>query len=641
MRAVLLLVLALAAQQAPVFRTGVDYVAVDVVVTDGNDVPVTDLKKEEFEIVDRGKPQVISDFEYVSIPVATRTVDLKAPRPPEPDVGTNIPPTPSSRQFVMIVDDLHMLEAHIVPIKKVMTDFLAALSPDDEVAIVFAGRSDLSQNFTRDLGRMLRTVDRVRDAMGFGQTVLVGRDTRSVGQAQTAARALAFSLKNVATSLAESSHPRRAIVLVSAGTPIDPEPDPRAIEEAAASRLIRDELDDAYAAARRSNVPIYTLDPRGGVTPEEAVRGGPPDNYEIRAEIARRVRIQQGRLAEIAVNTGGRAFTNASDLTRAVREIVRENGSYYVLGFSPDPPARDGKFHDIDVKVKRPGLRVRSRYGYLAAAPAASTAAESTKPALDSAMSAGVNVSGLSLQAIVSPLAPVAAGMRSAVTIEVTYPVPEGTRRISDDLRIRIMALDEEGKVKASVEQNRAFTGTAPDNQASVTFLIDDAMDLPSQALTLRIGVASRVLGKTGTVQLPVEVPKAEGRLAISGLALTSEDQPPIGAMSKELIADLVPFQPVLTRTFALSDTVRVFSRLFWESRDASADVTVEIGNARTGVTKTLTVTGAVISGNRRQGDIDASLRFPDLAPGNHVLRVTAKIGNGQTAVKELPIQIR
>lgn len=615
------------------FRTGVDYVSVDVVVTDGNDVPVTDLKKEDFEIVVRGAPQTISEFEYVSVPVGTRTVDLKAPRAPEPDVASNIPPTPSSRQFVMIVDDLHMLEAHIVSTKKVMTDFIAALSPDDEVAIVFAGRSDLSQNFTRDVGRLLRTVDRVRDAMGFGQNVLFGKQTLS------AARALAFSLKNVATSLADSSHPRRAIVLVSAGTPIDPEPDPRLVEETAASRLIRDELDDAFATARRAGVPVYTVDPRGGVTPEEAIRGGPPDNYEARAEIARRVRIQQGRLAEIAVNTGGRAFTNSSDLTRAVREIVRENGSYYILGFSPAPPVRDGKFHDIDVKVKRPGLRVRSRYGYVA--PAAEAAAsESTKPAMDAAMSAGVNVSGLSLQAIVSPLAPAAGGMRSAVTIEVTYPVPESTRRISDDLRIRIMALDDEGKVKASVEQNRAFTGMAPDNQASVTFLIDDAMDLPSQALTLRIGVASRVLARTGTVQLPVEVPKADGRLAISGLAVTSEDQPPIGVMSKELIAELVPFQPVLTRAFAVSDEVRVFGRLFWDSRDTSADVTAEIGNARRSVTRSLTVAGAAVSGSH-QGELDARLPLAELAPGSYVLRVTAKIANGQTAARELPIQIR
>ena len=258
-------------------------------------------------------------------------------------------------------------------------------------------------------------------------------------------------------------------------------------------------------------------------------------------------------------------------------------------------------------------------------------------------MSAGVNVSGLSLQAIVSPLAPSANGMRSAVTIEVTYPAPaEGTRRISDDLRIRILALDVEGKVKTSVEQNRSFTGTAPDNQAAVKFLIDDAMDLPAQPLTLRIGVASRALGKTGTVQLPVYVPRTDGRLAIGGLALTSDDQPPMGAMSKELIADLVPFQPVLTRSFALSDTIRVFGRLFWDSREESVAVTVAIASGRREVqSPSLALPGKVLSANRRQADLDTTLRPAELAPGNYVLRVNATLANGQTALKEIPITLR
>jgi hypothetical protein len=139
---------------------------------------------------------------------------------------------------------------------------------------------------------------------------------------------MSMVLKNVATSLAGSGHSRRAIVFVSGGTSIDPFPPPRNIGELFAARLLRDELDAAYETARRADVPIYTLDPRGQVVPETAVRGWGPSTFEQRAEIQRRIGIQQDRLSEIAINTGGRAFTNQSDLTRAVREIVRDNGSY-------------------------------------------------------------------------------------------------------------------------------------------------------------------------------------------------------------------------------------------------------------------------------------------------------------------------
>ena len=111
--------------------------------------------------------------------------------------------------------------------------------------------------------------------------------------------------------------------------------------------------------------------------------------------------------------------------------------------------------------------------------------------------------------------------------------------------------------------------------------------------------------------------------------------------MSKELIAEIVPFQPVLTRSFALSDAVRVFGRLFWDSRETSANVTVEIGNARRSVTRSLPVTGAATSGTRYQGEFDVRLPLAELAPGDYVLRVSAKIASGPTAVKELPIQIR
>jgi VWFA-related protein len=644
---ILALAVALAAvQQAPVFKTGVDYVSVDVIVTDRNDVPVTDLTKEDFEIIDRGKPQVITSFEYVDMPVATRTVDLKAPRPPEPDVATNLPSSADSRLFVMVIDDLHIVESEIVGVKKIMTDFIAALSPDDEVAVVYVGRSDLSQNFTKDVGRLLRAVDKVRDALGFGLDALAHTPTPEPQPTKTAlnyARSAAQVLKNVATSLAGSGHSRRAIVFVSSGTTLDPRLKTNPVElKLVPIELLHDDLEAAYEAARRGNVPIYTLDPRGQVLPDDAVRGGMSGvaSLDVRSRIRENIKRQQDNLAEIAINTGGRAFLNHSDLTRAVREIVRDNGSYYLLGFYPNPSDRDGKFHEIDVKVKRPGLRVRPRAGYVAPKPAPETS--DTKPAMDAAISAGVNVSGLSLQAIVSPLAPVAAGMRSAVTIEVTYPVPESSRRISDDLRIRVIALDPDGKVKTSVEQNRAFTGMAPDGQAVVKFVIDDAVDLPSQGLTLRIGVASRALGKTGTVQLPIEVPRADGRLAISGLALTSDDQPPIGVMSKELIADLVPFQPVLTRSFAISDTIRVFGRLFWEGRDESAAVTVALAGARRELqAPPLTLAGVVTAGNRRQAELDTTLRLAELAPGDYVLRISAKLGNGQTAMREVPLTLR
>jgi VWFA-related protein len=155
-------------QQTPVFRTSVDRVRVDVVVTDGSDRPVADLTQADFSIIENGNVQTITDFRFVSVPVAQRTVNLSAPREAVEDVATNAPMSEASRIWAIIVDDLHLIEADIVPIKAVLSDFARSLPPDDEVALIYTGRSDISLNFTTDQSRLLTAIDKVREAVGFG-----------------------------------------------------------------------------------------------------------------------------------------------------------------------------------------------------------------------------------------------------------------------------------------------------------------------------------------------------------------------------------------------------------------------------------------------------------------------------------------
>src|SRR5690348_4069674 len=96
-------------QTPPVFRGGVDYVPVDVVVTDGRERPITDLTAGDFEILDGGRAQKIVDFRFVHVPLAHRAAPTDAttaaPLPPPADVASNAPALPNSRLFVLIVDD--------------------------------------------------------------------------------------------------------------------------------------------------------------------------------------------------------------------------------------------------------------------------------------------------------------------------------------------------------------------------------------------------------------------------------------------------------------------------------------------------------------------------------------------------------
>ena len=631
---VLSMVVAPFAQQ-PIFRAGADYVRVDVVVTDKNDKPITDLTKDDFVIEEHGRAQTIDAFQFMSVPVEHRTIDLEHGDPPA-DVATNLPRSEQSRLFVIVVDDLHIIEQDIIPVKRVLTEFFQAVSPDDEVAVVFTGHSNLSQNFTSDPARLMKTVEHVRDALGFGldargrSTTNQDNDPRYI---QETARSADLVLTNVAKALAGSAHSRRAIVYVSAGSVASttPVPDPRFPPPPEDY----DDLLQVYDAARRSNVPIYTLDPRGQAQPEGAVRGAIGSSADYHA-IAETIIRQQNRLAENAVNTGGRAFTNQSNLTNAVDDIVADNGSYYLLGYYPRPFAADGKFHELTVRVNRPGTIVRARQGYVASAP--NGASDAPTP-LETAMSAGVNVSGIALRAFVAPLAPAAKGMMTAITIEVTYPGrPADARKIDDELQLSVVALDEDAKVKVSSAKTLHFSGTAHDERP-ITFLVDDAIDLPSQPLTLRIGVASRTLGKAGTIQLPVEALKVSDKLQIGGVALAVTGSIREPALNANAIAQLVPFQPTTLRVFSSSDALRIFARAFWGSKEGTATATISVPG--TSITpKDVTLVTESASKGRHEGTLDLQFPLAGLSAGTYTLVVDVRT-SGQTSRRIVPFEVR
>lgn len=653
-----------AAPQQPVFRAGVDHVAVDVVVTDSHDQPITDLKQQDFEITEGGRAQAIADFAYVSIPIAHRVIGSVTAPTPVSDVAENAQPTADSRAFVMIVDDVHILPALIVPVKRAMTEFLQTLSPRDEVAVVFVGRSDLSQNFTTDVSRLLKTVDNVRAAFGFG----LGADailpppppprgglgpqpgvsqlsgppnlcspTPKLQIALQAARSAAFDLKNAAATLANSGHARRAIIYVSGQSVLDPGA-PIQCAEFTAANAYRQDLLAAFDQARRSDVPIYTLDPRGLTQPETATVGHCCGSYQQRAEVARRITIQQDYLASIATNTGGRFFINQNDLAHAIDEIVSENGSYYMLGYYPDPFVADGKFHELKVTVTRPGVRVRARPGYTT--PLAGAPAETAATALTTTMSAGFNVSGLSLRAFAAPVAPTEKGMSVVVTTEITYPpVVAGPVGPDETLHWEVLALDPDGKIKGSV-QHAAPVSASPTGSH---FVLNDVLDLPMQALTIRVGASSQALGKTGSVQFSVDVPNVStSKLQMGGVVLGVVAAAGESEKEPDNLKPLVPFQPSTRRTFVATDTLQVFAPLFWASKDPAAHAVVSVHRGTDVVAEQQTdLQGVITKGDHRTASARTDLSLSGLTAGQYTLHVEVRLPTGENTARTVPFEIK
>ncbi|HUL74329.1 MAG TPA: VWA domain-containing protein [Vicinamibacterales bacterium] len=638
----------------PVFRGGVDYVQLDVVVTDKNDRAVRDLAPADFEIVEDHRPQTISTFQFVSIPAVRRPVPELSTTAPTIDVATNTH-SPAGRQWVVVIDDLHIMEQHLRGTKQVVQEFLQSLPSDDQVAIVFVSRSDLSQDFTSDLGALLRTVDRIKASLGFahdagntppvdphdaGNTPPVDPEAKGVNMEPRERHRYDAStitvLRNISAALIKSSYPRKALVFISEGFTVK-------LEDQFSGGFMdlgmdgydaRDTFETlhyVYDEARRAGVPVYPIDPRG--IPDCTVLRG-----DCRILPWENIHAQWNNMRELAENTGGLAFVNRGNLADAVREIIDDSSSYYLLGYYPQPFVRDGRFHDVDVRVTRPGLRVRARKGYSAPAANANAPAAIAKT-VDDALGAAQPIAGLTLRASALPIAAAAHGMTTAIALQVTMPAPADGARLDDDVQLGVVAIDHDGAVKGSARRTFHFTGS-PRGAKEITYQVNDAIDLPSQPLILRLAVASRASGAVGSIHVPVEpINPSRSALQMSALAIGFDGPPREAAVPAGALARLMPLQPTTARTFAAADSLRVFGRLFWSAKAPAAAATIAVVGGPD-PPRPVTITPTVAAG-RHADSFEVTQPLAGLAPGSYSLRVVATLPNGETASREVAFEIR
>src|SRR5438445_10463406 len=132
--------------QQPTFKVQVDYVEVDALVTDRSGTFVRDLKKEDFQVLEDGRPQTITTFSLVDIPVEKFQRPLGAEFPVEPDVKSNERPF-DGRAYVMIIDDWHTCFGRSDRVNRAARQFVQRhLGSTDLIAVVHTiGGSDAGQ----------------------------------------------------------------------------------------------------------------------------------------------------------------------------------------------------------------------------------------------------------------------------------------------------------------------------------------------------------------------------------------------------------------------------------------------------------------------------------------------------------------
>lgn len=636
------LVTGIAAQQprTPVFTAGTTYVSLDVVVTDRDGRPVRDLRREEFVVVERGRPQTIEDFEFVSIPVSRTTIDLDVDPPPASDVAVNTLSRTASRALAIVVDDTRLSPTEIVPIRRTLRALLESLAPEDQVALTYVGRSDLARDFTSDHGQLIHSVNSLSDAIGMPPLAQPRFSDAGAAPGSGAAVQLTGllrpswfdSLRNVVDSLGAARQARKAIVLVNTSGCL---PHDRAFGDWCRTLIER---------AKRAGVPIYGLNPLGLMDAMSSDGAGAFNTEDERAGIETDLAAATDSLRVLASETGGRAFVR-SNLRTAVEEVMADNGNFYLLGYYPRPVPNDGRFHEVDVTVTRPGLHVRAKAGYTAdgGRPRALTiVGEMTKH-----LGSGLPDPSLPMRGFVAPIGQGRRGTTAIVTAELRYPIPEGgfSGDFADEWRFGVLALDADGRIKTSFQRDVSLNGRWKPG-AQGTFVLNEVVELPSGTVTVRIGVTSRSLNRTGTVHVPVTVPDFGRReLQLSPLVLGHAGEAVVRAdvaVGLDRLNGLVPFPPTTERAFQAGERVRVYSRVSWRSKDAILSAEVQfVGSPQLpgGLEGPLEVTTA--RNGHHHAVLDFTIATDGLSPGSHVLRVVARLSGGESITRDVPLTIR
>ena len=224
-----------------------------------------------------GKPQKVSAFSMVNIPLERAERPLFASKPIEPDVRTNLQGA-DGRIYVIVLDDLHTAPLRSQRIKQAAKQFIERyVGANDLAAVVHtSGRSDAGQEFTTSQSRLLRSVDKfmgrklnsstrnmMDDAQMRAGTPMASDPARDIEDKERGynARGTLDSIRNVANYLGNIRGRRKALVMFGEG--IDYNINEIFSTTITEAQTVIDATRDMVAAATRANMAIYAVDPRG------------------------------------------------------------------------------------------------------------------------------------------------------------------------------------------------------------------------------------------------------------------------------------------------------------------------------------------------------------------------------------------
>ena len=387
-----------AQEQAPTFRTGTRLVEVSVSVSDKQGNPVTRLAKDDFTILDKGKPREIAFFKFEGADQPSR------PRPLSPGLFTNRTEAlsgPTRNIAAIVLDSLNTQPKDKIVVRAQALRYLRALAPEMRVAVYHIGAQvKVIHDFTDDMDSLRErlakfsvgiplqgTVDITQSVIEAERIIAANPDNPEIermlrAQIEADQQANAVARRNrVEMTLASleaigrhlSGIPgRKNLIWISGGISMVSITGAWGFGTRGNIESFETKITAASRRLAQQGVALYIVDAKGlegpaafdaGASGQVPTRGR--GRFERNVEADTVSNDNKSALNTMASITGGRFMFDTNDMLQGFRHAMNDlKGTYTLAFYAGEEPGE--KWHSLKVRVKGSGLKVRHREGYIA-----------------------------------------------------------------------------------------------------------------------------------------------------------------------------------------------------------------------------------------------------------------------------------
>jgi VWFA-related protein len=563
-----------------------DLVLTDVVVRDRKTgQPVRGLTKDDFTVLENGKPQRVTTFDAQDVDQAlqlpgTQTVMGRAGMPAAKTLGQDASAQAQAlrdhRLIVLFFDTTSMQPDDLDRVQQAATDFIKSkMQNADLVSVVSLGDTlSLDQDFTSDKALLLRAVSHYAGGSGQGFAEGATSTTNQV-EDSTAFTADETEYNDLNTdrelyaiaSIAEALGPinqKKSLIYFSGGVQRD------GIENQASLR-------SAINTAVRNNLSIYSVDARGlqAISPlgdattgslrgNAAYTGGAVQN-NLDANFN-----SQEVMSTLSADTGGKAFFDNNDLAPAFAQVQQDTASYYVIGFHSTDAARDGRFRKLEIRLNRPDVKLSYRPGYYAPADYRHATGEQREHDLEAELNSDLPATDLSVYLQPFFFRDTTGRYNMPVVLLVPgsqIPFTKGGARDKATLDIIGNIKDTQGHVLQQVRDTVKLAIQAEQDVRRKNIQYSTGFTLPAGQYHLKFVVRENETGKVGSFVADIRVPDlTKAPLKMSSVILASQRVVPSHAADlseNPLIYDGQQYLPNLPHVFYQNQPLYFFYEVY------------------------------------------------------------------------------